>query len=421
MPTPQKTLRITFDANGGTVSQTSKTVPYGFGGWYKNESFSDAAYEAENGMLITGNTVLYAKWNNPQAGELPVPSRNYYNFVGWYTAASGGTWVSSSSTLSGDTKLYAHWSPVNYTIVFDPNGGTANLSSAVANCESSLHLGYSYAPSSGYYDFLGWSTVRNGAIAYRVGDNLTNTTSSKTLYARWGHYGIPLRNNSQYGVLAKTFRPCIPNTNYDSNKNQIYCPVYEFSFYTGNTIPANGCIFQWYYNNGTYNGTTYPRQHQAFYFNSSRQLVYESQVTNTSFKNVFEYSFAPNTFYKVTFEFFGELNTASTKTVKMSVYDKAGSLLYSGYPSGNAYYVQYPQNGTTIFGASSSARFTVAPNILLCGYRFYDASYYDPSTTNTYYTSSRAYASNHGSNNASFYESNGATSWYGTSLTYIYG
>lgn len=419
LPETQKSLTITFDANGGSVSKTSKTVPYGFGGWYTNNSFSGAAYEAGNGILITENTVLYAKWNDPQAGDLPVPERKHYTFVGWYTAANSGTWVSTSSTLSGDTKLYAHWSPVNYPIIFDPNGGTANTTSAAANCESSLHLVNGYAPYSSYYDFLGWSTVRNGTIAYRVGDDLTNTTSPKTLYARWGHYGIPLRNNGQYGVLAKTFRPCVPDTNYDSSGNQIWCPVYEFSFYTGDTIPANGCVYQWYYSNGKYNGTTYPKQHQAFYFNSSRQLVYESQVTNTSYKNVFTYSFAPNTFYKVKFEFLGEKNKASTKTVKMSVYDKAGNLLYSGYPSGNTYYVQFHQYGTSIFGASSSARFTVAPNILLCGYRFSDASYYDSSNAGTYYTSARGYANGQGSKNASFYESNGTTAWYGTGLTYI--
>lgn len=421
LPAPQKSLTITFDANGGSVSQTSKTVPYGFGGWYTNEGFSGAAYEAGNGILITSNTVLYAKWNNPQAGELPVPTRNHYNFVGWYTAASGGTYVSAASTLSGNTKLYAHWSPVNYTIVFDPNGGTANTYSAAANCESSLHLGYIYAPSSNYYDFLGWSTVRNGAIAYHVGDDLTNTTSNKTLYARWGHYGIPLRNNYQYGVLAKTFRPCVPNENPDPDTEKLYTPIFEFSFCTGDTIPANGCIYQWYHTNGTYKGTTYPKQHQAFYFNSSRQLVYESLAAKITKKNVFAYSFAPNTFYKVKFEFFGEVNTDSSRTIRMSVYDKAGSLLYSGYPSGDSGYVQYHQDGISIFGASSSARFTVAPNILLCGYRFYDAVYDDsPTPTDTPpWGSARAYVSGQGSKNASFYESNGTTAWYGTSLTYI--
>lgn len=417
LPTPQKSLTITFDANGGSVSQTLKTVPYGFSGWYTNEGFSGTAYEAGNGILITSNTVLYAKWNNPQAGELPTPERNYYEFVGWYTAASGGTWVSSSSTLSSNTKLYAHWSPKPYTITFDPNGGAANTSSASINYESTLHLANMYAPSSNYYDFLGWSTVRNGAIAYRVGDDLTNTTSSKTFYARWGHYGIPLRNNSQYGVLAKTFRPCVPDTN--PYKERLYTPTFEFSFYTGDTIPANGCIYQWYYTNGTYQETTYPKQHQAFYFNSSRQLVYESQVTNTSFKNVFTYSFAPNTFYKVTFKFFGNINM-STRTVEMSVYDKAGNLLYSGYPSGNTQFVQYHQDGISIFGASSSARFTVAPNILLCGYRFYDAVYDDSPTPTDKppYGSARGYIYNKGTNKVAMDETY-ATSWYGTNLTYI--
>lgn len=44
-------------------------------------------------------------------GDLPKPSRTGYSFDGWYTQASGGTKITSTSqvTTSGNHTLYAHW------------------------------------------------------------------------------------------------------------------------------------------------------------------------------------------------------------------------------------------------------------------------------------------------------------------------
>ncbi len=69
-------VTVTFNANGGTVSQSSKTV-------YLTNSYE----------------------------TLPTPTRDYYTFNGWYTAASGGTKVTSSSSVSNSANhiLYAQW------------------------------------------------------------------------------------------------------------------------------------------------------------------------------------------------------------------------------------------------------------------------------------------------------------------------
>lgn len=77
---------VTFDANGGSVSPTSKTVTYG------------STY-----------------------GELPTPSRTGYAFTGWYTAADGGTRVQASNTvtITADQILYAHWTANTYTVQVD--------------------------------------------------------------------------------------------------------------------------------------------------------------------------------------------------------------------------------------------------------------------------------------------------------------
>lgn len=138
-----------FDANGGTCDIESMEVPngtavgtlptpqreyYDFDGWYT---------EAEGGNRVDENTplssggdmTLYAHWNRQTytitfdanggtvdsatktanrgeaVGELPTPTREYYTFDGWYSAAEGGTLLSSDSipTEQVDQTVYAHW------------------------------------------------------------------------------------------------------------------------------------------------------------------------------------------------------------------------------------------------------------------------------------------------------------------------
>ena len=84
---------VTFDATGGTVTTSSKIVT------------CDSMY-----------------------GALPTPERTGYNFLGWYTAATGGTKVTSDTkvTALSDHTLYAHWEANKYTITFDFGNSTKN-------------------------------------------------------------------------------------------------------------------------------------------------------------------------------------------------------------------------------------------------------------------------------------------------------
>lgn len=71
-----KSYTITFDPNGGTLTNNTKTVTY---------------------------TKKY--------GELPVPTKNGYNLEGWYTAKTGGTKVTSETINNtiGNHTLYARY------------------------------------------------------------------------------------------------------------------------------------------------------------------------------------------------------------------------------------------------------------------------------------------------------------------------
>ena len=90
---PSYTLK--FDANGGTVSESSRTV--------------------QSGKKI---------------GNLPTPTRDYYSFQGWYYG-SGGTGTKAASTdemKSSDTTLYASWQQ-------NPVSGWVMASEAPADAE----------------------------------------------------------------------------------------------------------------------------------------------------------------------------------------------------------------------------------------------------------------------------------------------
>ncbi|MBQ6874381.1 MAG: InlB B-repeat-containing protein [Clostridia bacterium] len=74
--------KVNFNANGGTVGITEKEV-------------------------VCGEAL----------GTLPTPTRDYYTFIGWHTAAEGGTQVTEVTTLdtSDDVTLYAHWTLNEYS------------------------------------------------------------------------------------------------------------------------------------------------------------------------------------------------------------------------------------------------------------------------------------------------------------------
>ena len=141
---------VSFDANGGSVSTTSQPAYYG-----------------------------------QTYGTLPTPTRANYNFDGWFTATSGGTQVTSDTTVTAmaNHTLYAHWSPKQYQVTFNGNGGTAYSSSKTVTYNTT----YGTLPNAqrDYYDFAGWYTY-DGT---RIYDSTTFTGSSDvTLYAHWNEH-----------------------------------------------------------------------------------------------------------------------------------------------------------------------------------------------------------------------------------------
>ena len=64
------------------------------------------AYDANNGVVSPTSRLVA---DGATFGELPVPTRNGYVFDGWYTSKVGGTKVTSSTIVTSNMTLYAHW------------------------------------------------------------------------------------------------------------------------------------------------------------------------------------------------------------------------------------------------------------------------------------------------------------------------
>ena len=147
---PKYALR--YDANGGQVSTSGKTVTYG-----------------------------------SSIGTLPTPTRDGYTFLGWSYSTSGTTYVNSSTTYSymSDKTLYAQWSRKTYTISYNANGGSNAPSSQTATHGNEYVVDLSTTPYRNGYTFLGWSSKSTATAAtYLPGDKIT-VNESIVLYAIW--------------------------------------------------------------------------------------------------------------------------------------------------------------------------------------------------------------------------------------------
>ena len=124
---------VTYNANEGTVSPASATATYKFNGWGTSATATTAAYADKanvKNLATSGTFNLYALWTSTSV-TLPTPTRTGYTFLGWYTAASGGTKIGNagaSYTPTAAITLYAQWDeeyipPVIYEVTFNGNNG----------------------------------------------------------------------------------------------------------------------------------------------------------------------------------------------------------------------------------------------------------------------------------------------------------
>ncbi len=247
----QKNLSVTFDANSGCFDSdpaktiTTKVSKYGhklgvlptpennnatFKGWFTAQT---GGTQITSNTVVTADATYYAQWgyqpefesnggtftSYPSGGyplqndpayvitELPVVTKDNSRFLYWKfgernlneeLSASSGDPKSITIDLSEGNSIEAVWEDKpQYTVTFDPNGGTGSAVS-IKVYEGGKAVGEPTFQKDGYA-FGGWFTNPDGTG--EEFDPSAAVTATKTYYAKWIQKDCTLTFNPSGGTM----------------------------------------------------------------------------------------------------------------------------------------------------------------------------------------------------------------------------
>lgn len=152
---------LSFDSNGGSSVE------------------SLTAYSLDSCTFVIPNTV---------------PTLDGYLFQGWATVEGGAIDCQPGQTIevtSVNTTLHAVWierpSVIDFVLSFDAGDGSG-APDALHRTSSDLTVTFTIpddVPERDGFGFLGWSLSSGGNVDFEIGDEITVSTPSTTLYAVW--------------------------------------------------------------------------------------------------------------------------------------------------------------------------------------------------------------------------------------------
>lgn len=123
---------------------------------------------------------------------LPVPTKDGFNFVGWFTDVDKTIPFEATTMPLGNTTLYALWqdASLSSTVTFEVNGGSEIAPVVVSNGEAVVKP---VDPTKEGYTFDGWFADADKTIAF---DFSTIISSDITIYAKWNASSISIVANT---------------------------------------------------------------------------------------------------------------------------------------------------------------------------------------------------------------------------------
>ena len=186
LPTPTRTgyTFLGWTGEGITTPQPNVTIPKG--------STGDKTY-IENWELTEYNITMDLNGGSGQEKvvytmtdedfELPTPTRNGYEFVGW--TGEGITMPQTSVIIptgsTGNKAYTANWQVIEYTITLDTNGGPV-VSPIKYTVEDTFTLPYILRPG---YEFAGWTLDGSGMLPFTPLIIYPGTTGDLHYKAEW--------------------------------------------------------------------------------------------------------------------------------------------------------------------------------------------------------------------------------------------
>ena len=214
---------ITFDVSGGQLDNREMTVTfdapvgelpvptregYTFGGWIDR---AGNIYTAETIYSVVGDEFLIAIWNaneytitldanggtvdvesitvlfGDEIGQLPVPVREGYVFIGWLDAEGNKVLPETVYAVAGDTTLTAQWAASAYTITLDAGEG-ATVDPAQVQVVFGEAVNTLPVPVKEGFTFLGWFDAEGNLY---TAETIYNVAGDITLTAQWVEYVEP--------------------------------------------------------------------------------------------------------------------------------------------------------------------------------------------------------------------------------------
>ena len=198
----------TFNANGGTVSPSSKEI-------------------------ATGSAI----------GSMPVPEYTRHEFLGWFTEQTNGTEITENTTFNANTEIFAHWQETSMEYAFYIPGECTFSSTGISNgpngdCISTINptgsnIDYTDATLSAkkYIDtgIALYNTTnhdRDYEIHFEIEsyvptDNVDQATFFNTKNEATGYPGVVVRKNGDSKIQIASRKTSGNNQQVEINYNQV--------------------------------------------------------------------------------------------------------------------------------------------------------------------------------------------------------
>ena len=239
----EATKMYVYDTAYGTLPVPTKTG-YGFAGWWTQAS--GGTQVGATTKMGAADTTIYAHWTisaytltadcyggtapstlptgwaangqkpyrtlnyQSEYGTLPEPTRQGYIFAGWFTAASGGSEVNSSTKMgAANATIYARWveSWVKYMSDDDPVQDQAD----------------------GYYKID--SATKLARLAYLVNSNANNGKWASYRYKQTADINLSAHYWQPIGNETHPFKGTYDGTTFDIHNMKTYCGANAYSAY----------------------------------------------------------------------------------------------------------------------------------------------------------------------------------------------
>lgn len=256
----EKTYTITFDPNGGNITENTKEVVYNS---TKNNNVS-SLNPTKTGYIFNG-------WYTERTEGIQVYKNN-----GSSNANSNTFWNSNNQWVyTDDITLYAQWTPITYTITYNGNGSTSGSTPQSSHTyDEAKKLTENGFERTGF-EFVGWSTQATGSKQYSNSESVVNLSSQNgskiTLYAVWKEEEYTITFNANGGTIQEDTKKVVYSSTQNNDVSALN-PTKTGYIFSGWYTSTSGGI-QVYGSNGKCNVNA------NGYWTSSKQWIYTDNIT----------------------------------------------------------------------------------------------------------------------------------------------